>query len=114
MDWMKNEGRNPDQLDGLWSQYRAACPDPDASPEFMPNLWRKIEARRHETFSVFRRLAQVCVAATAAVLLVGTLLMPTAPVEDVLDSGTYDEVLAAEHADASYAAALPAELGDAQ
>ncbi len=51
-------------LDGLWARYREACPDPDAGPDFMPGLWRKIEARRAFAFSV-RRMAQAIITAAA-------------------------------------------------
>ena len=64
------------KLDALWSEYRSALPDPEASPNFMPNLWQKIEARRLETTSVFRRMAQACVMATVALTLVIVVLIP--------------------------------------
>ena len=50
--------RMKDRLNALWAEYREATPDPEAGPDFMPKLWHKIEARRVETTSVFRRLAQ--------------------------------------------------------
>ncbi len=62
--------RMKDRLDALWVEYREATPDPEAGPNFMPQLWQKIEARRIETTSVFRRLAQICVMATIALALV--------------------------------------------
>jgi len=104
------EDQNGSKLDSLLASYRDACPDPESSPQFMPNLWRKIEARRVETTSIFKRLAQVCLAATAAALLVTTMLMPTAQDDEVLYSSTYADVLAADHADEAYVQALPAEL----
>lgn len=99
------------KLDGLWSEYRAACPDPEASPDFMPGLWRKVEARRAES-TLFRRLAQIWVMATAAVtLLIGAVLMPSSPNSnnDLFYSGTYVDILADELA-ADYSQALP--VGD--
>jgi hypothetical protein len=98
------------KLNGLFAAYRDACPDPESSPEFMPNLWRKIEARRVDTTSVFRRLAHVCMAATVALLLLTTLLTPPATDDEVLYSSTYADVLAADHEDAAYIATLPADL----
>jgi hypothetical protein len=102
MDRMKN------RLDALWAEYRDATPDPDASPDFMPKLWQKIEARRVETTSVFRRLAQICVMATVALaLVISAVLIPHNNNDEAFYSGTYVEVLAAEHSN-DYVEALPA------
>ena len=49
------------KLASLWAKYREACPDPDPSPEFMPELWQKIEARRQAAVSLLlRRWAEGC------------------------------------------------------
>ena len=43
----------------------------------MPGMWKRIEARRTATVSVFRHWAQVCVMATVALtLLIGAVLIP--------------------------------------
>jgi anti-sigma-K factor RskA len=90
--------RMKDRLDALWQEYREATPDPEASSNFMPQLWRKIEARRVETTSVFRRLAQICVMATIALALVmSVVLIPHGNNDEVFYSGTYVDALAAEH-----------------
>src|SRR5690242_7323387 len=101
--------RMKDRLDALWVEYREAIPDPDAGPNFMPQLWQKIEARRVETTSVFRRLAQICVMATVTLaLVIGTLLIPhSRSNDDVFYSGTYVDILAAEHSN-DYVEVLPA------
>jgi anti-sigma-K factor RskA len=89
--------RMKDKLDALWAEYREACPDPEPSAQFMPNLWQRIEARRAATTSVFRRLAQVCVAATAALtIIMGVVLIPHLQKAPVYTSN-YVDVLAAEH-----------------
>ena len=93
-----------DKLDRLWAEYRAAVPDPEAGPNFTPGLWKKIEARRTEPLSVFRRLAQVCVMTTLALALLIAVIIPTLQ-EDPGVAGTYVDVLAAEHL-SSYAALL--------
>jgi hypothetical protein len=99
-----------DKLDALWVEYREATPDPESSPEFMPHLWRKIEGRRVETTSVFRRLAQICVMATVALALVmSAVLLPHNSNDDAFYSGTYVDVLAAERSN-DYVEALP--VGD--
>ena len=90
--------RMKDRLDALWVEYRDATPDIDASPNFMPHLWKKIEARRVETTSVFRRLAKICVAASIALALVmSVVLIPHGTNDEVFYSGTYVDALAAEH-----------------
>lgn len=47
MDRM-NSKDNDSKLDALFAQYRDAIPDQDSGVNFMPELWRKIEARRSE------------------------------------------------------------------
>jgi len=99
------------KLDGLLSAYREACPDPESvSADFMPNLWRKIEAKRIDTTFIFRRLAQACMVTTAALLLLTRVLMPAISDDEVLYSSTYADVLAADHADEAYVETLPADL----
>ena len=100
--------RMKDRLDALWAEYREATPNPDAGPNFMPQLWQKIEARRVETTSVFRRLAQICVMATVALaLVISAVLIPHSNNEEAFFSGTYVDILAAEHSN-DYVEALPA------
>ena len=102
--------RMKDRLDALWAEYREATPDPEAGPSFMPQLWQKIESRRVETTSVFRRLAQICVMATVALaLVISAVLIPHNNFDEVFFSGTYVDILAAEHSN-DYVEALP--VGD--
>jgi hypothetical protein len=97
-------------LDSLFVAYREACPAPEAGADFMPRLWQKIEARRVETTSVFKRFAQACVAATAVLVIVTAMLMPSSQDSEVFYSSTYSDVLVADHADQAYVQALPADL----
>lgn len=91
---------NDDKLDALFAEYRGALPDPESSADFMPKLWLKIEARRVETTWVFRRLAQICVGATVALaLLISTVLMPSPDNSEAFYSGSYVDILAADHAE---------------
>lgn len=100
--------RMKDRLDALWVEYREATPDPEGSPNFMPQLWQKIDARRVETTSVFRRVAKICVMATVALALVMTaVLIPHNNNDEAFYSGTYVDILAAEHSN-DYVEALPA------
>jgi hypothetical protein len=80
-------------LDNLFGQYRTALPDPEASANFMPELWRKIEARQFFLARV-RKLTQVFVAAAAAIcLLLGIALQIPVAQRPAL-SGNYVDVLA--------------------
>ena len=106
MNRMHREPIGDHKLDALWAAYREACPDRDASPEFMPNLWHRIESRRNETLSLIRRFAQVCVAATVALALL-MVIIPEFQSDN--DSGTYADALAAEQT-GNYAQILAGDL----
>jgi hypothetical protein len=87
--------RMDDKLDALWAEYRDACPDPEASAEFMPNLWRRIEMQRSGTTFVFRRLAQVCLMAALAFTIASAVIIPRLQRLPVY-SASYVDVLAAD------------------
>jgi hypothetical protein len=82
-----------EKLDNLFQSYKAACPDPDASPFFTSGLWEKIEARRSFSYQLgrwARGLVTFAAAATAAMALY--LAMPHQPASSVYQS-TYVEAL---------------------
>lgn len=111
MERMYTKDQDRDRLNGLLAAYRDACPEPEPGADFMPRLWQRIEARRAETTSIFKRLAQVCVATTAvAVLVLATMLTPAPPEDESVYASSYADVLATEHANAALVQALPAEL----
>jgi hypothetical protein len=87
-----DENRN---LDHLFEQYRTAVPDPDASANFMPELWRKIEARQFFLLRL-KKLTQAFVVAAAAIcLLLGIVLqVPVTADKQQVVSGNYVDVLA--------------------
>jgi hypothetical protein len=65
------------KLTALWMRYREACPDPEPSPEFMPELWKRIESRRQATLNVLiRRWVEVCVITALALSLFVTTIAP--------------------------------------
>jgi hypothetical protein len=65
------------KLESLWGKYREACPDPEPSPEFMPELWQRIEARRQAAVSLlFRRWAELCVMSAVALALLVAMVLP--------------------------------------
>jgi hypothetical protein len=91
-------GPPEERLDALLAAYRNACPDPEPSPDFMPGLWRKIEAQRAFAFT-WRRLAQgIVTAAALASLAMGVYLKGVSPAPP-----TYLETLAASQAPDSLA-----------
>ncbi len=72
MEQSNYEQRN-DELTGLFSQYKAALPDPEPSANFMPELWRKIDGRETVVFRI-KKLTQVFVAMAAAICLLFAIL----------------------------------------
>lgn len=94
MDSMR--GNDDQRLDALFTAYHAACPVPDASANFMPDLWRKIEARQTVTFS-FQRMANAFVTAAVA-LSIGLGVYLSIPRSNPYYSQTYVEVLAEANA----------------
>ena len=90
---MDQENRD---LDNLMQSYRMALPDPEASANFMPEMWRKIEGRQMFLLR-FKKLTQVFVAAAAAIcLLLGFALQTPvpAPNRQAAVGGNYVDVLA--------------------
>jgi hypothetical protein len=84
-----------DKLNQLWADYREAVPDRDASSSFLPRLWQRIDARRNDSISVFRRLAEVCAFATLALALLMAVIIPELQ-QDPGVAGQYVDALAAE------------------
>jgi hypothetical protein len=81
-------------MDHLFATYRTAVPDPEASVNFMPDLWRKIEARQF-FLSRVKKLTQIFVAAAAAIcLLLGIALQVPVSTDTSVVRGNYVDVLA--------------------
>lgn len=72
------------ELSGLFAKYKTVVEDPDPSVNFMPELWRKIEARQSMLTRV-RRLTQVFVGTAAAVSLLFAMI-------EVVPFGSHPEV----------------------
>lgn len=84
-------------LDALFRRYREACPDRDASANFMPELWRRIEERQRSVFFM-GRWARALVTA-AAVLSIGMAAYLYIPHSTSLFSvESYVDALTAGHA----------------
>lgn len=84
------------RLDQMFRAYREACGDPDASANFIPDMWAKIEAREVST-NWFGRVANMLVAAalTASVIL-GMISSMKQP--DAFFNATVVDALRANHA----------------
>ena len=94
---MEHESRNEELTEWLRA-YRYACPEPEASVNFMPELWAKIESRQVSS-NLFGRMAKALVTAALAVtVLMGLMVSTYNRQNDASFNGTYIEALAADHA----------------
>jgi len=91
----QTQGSMEQQLDALFRAYREACGAPEPQPDFMPQLWRRIEARQTFTFS-FRRMANAFLtAAIAASIALGVYMaVPHGAATNPSYYSSYVEVLA--------------------
>jgi hypothetical protein len=87
-----DQDRISPELEALFASYRNSVRVPDASPDFMPGLWTRIEQKQRVTYS-FRRIAQGFVTAAAALSLMMSLALWT-PDQKQVPAGTYVDVLA--------------------
>jgi len=90
MDQWNNE------LEHLFGQYKRLVPDPDPGANFMPELWRKIEARQSLVLRI-GRLTKVFVAAAAAICVVFALLLAVPSSDNSILNGNYVDLLAETH-----------------
>jgi len=67
-------GNDEEGIDALFRAYRDACPAPEPSANFMPNLWQRIEARRSFAFSFQRMASGFVTAAIALSILLGVYM----------------------------------------
>jgi hypothetical protein len=86
-------GNEEERLDALFGAYRAACGDPEASANFMPNLWARIDSRQSFTFS-FRRMANAFATAAVALSMAVGVYMVVPHSTQVVSNQSYVDVLA--------------------
>ena len=97
MNW-EHRGEAGGRLDALFRAYREACPAPEASADFMPVLWRRIEEReRSQFFLVHWARALATAAAAASLAMAAYLYLPHG--QTGLSVESYVEALASNHAD---------------
>jgi len=97
-------------LNDLWARYADACPTPEPSADFMPGVWRKIEAKRGFLFMLQAYSRRMVATAAAFSLLVLVLhFAPAIPAGDVYMM-TYMDTLEADSTPEvmAYAAPVPA------
>ena len=98
---MLNKQTGEDEIDRevaqLFQMYRESLPDHDASANFMPELWQKIESRQRDTHFFTRMSRALVTAALAASVLLGILLSAANYQSISYFNGTYIEALTAEH-----------------
>jgi len=85
-------GKEDEKLDALFQAYRQACPTPEPSANFMPELWQRIESRQTVTFT-FRRMANAFVTAAVAMSIALGVYMAI-PRNQAVAPMSYIEVLA--------------------
>jgi hypothetical protein len=83
-------------LNDLFERYRLACPEPEPDANFMPAVWRKIEARRSFRL-VFAQLARPLMAGSAALVVLLLILNIVSNEHTRLSSQSYVDSLLAEH-----------------
>ena len=96
-DMMPSERRSPDdgRLDSLFQAYYSACEPGPVSPNFMPELWQKIERTKNATFS-FERIAKGFVtAATALSMALAVVCFLPTRLSPPVYNATYVDALAA-------------------
>lgn len=70
----RTRGSDDEKLDALFQAYRDACPAPEPGPNFMPQLWQRIEARQRFSSFLGRVASGFVTAAVAASLAMAAYL----------------------------------------
>ena len=98
-----------ERLGRLFSEYRAACPEPEPGANFMPTLWQRIEARRNPVLQWVTMSRRALVASLALCLVFG-LVLGTALTSSQFYQSTYIEALDDDDAPEDLAAMHPASM----
>lgn len=89
---MEHQDSSQNRLDELFLAYRQACPDPDPTPNYMPQLWAKIEAREVST-SWFGRVAKTLVTAALAASVILGMMVSSANHSNAFFNATFVDAL---------------------
>jgi hypothetical protein len=85
------------RLDELFLAYKDACPTPDASTNFMPEIWARIEAREVST-NWFGRCAKALVTAALAASVILGMMVSSTNQSSAFFNATFVDALRADHA----------------
>lgn len=90
----------PPELQATLRAYRESLPDFDASPDFMPRLWERIENDRKVSFG-FSRLTRALVPVSACLCAMTFAVALLTPFSQTLSNqhNTWVEVVADDNAD---------------
>jgi len=92
-----NDMHSEHRLDSMFRAYRDSCDVPEPGANFMPEIWRRIEARQSVSL-IFRRMAAGFVTAAAGLsMAMAVFLIMPAEQPSPFYNNTYVEVLAAQH-----------------
>jgi len=95
------DSRDPSEsdarLDELFRAYRAACPAPEASVNFMPNVWAGIEAREVSR-NWFGRVAKALVTAALAASAILGMMISSMNQSSAFFNATFVEALRVDQA----------------
>jgi hypothetical protein len=94
---MEQENSNELRLDKMFRAYVSACPIPEASANFMPALWARIEAREVST-NWFGRVAKTLVTAALAASVILGLMISSRNQSNAFFDATFVDALRADHA----------------
>lgn len=92
---MAEDNSGQRRLDELFLAYRQACPDPEATPNFMPELWAKIEAREAST-TWFGRVAKTLVTAALAATVILGMMVSSANKPNAFFNATFVDAVQAD------------------
>jgi hypothetical protein len=115
MEPMDRDSRN-DKLDPMWAEYREACPDPEASAGFMPQMWQRIETRRNAiSSSWFRVWAKVWLVTTVMLTIVmSAIVIPRLQDPLTYQAGYVDALAAADSVSDSVTDGVVPPLGESE
>ena len=83
------------RLEELFLAYRQACPEPEPTPNFMPELWARIEAREIST-NWFGRVAKALVTAALAASVILGMMISSANKPNAFLNATFVDALRAD------------------
>ncbi|MDQ6677566.1 MAG: hypothetical protein M3Z09_09755 [Acidobacteriota bacterium] len=81
------------ELDNLLGRYREACGTPEAGPNFMPALWKRIDSRRSRTARFESAARALAACALALSLVLGAFLAYPSQQNSAFYSGSFVDAI---------------------